>query len=103
VEKANTPLLIFGLIRPILWIVGGALAYSYRNWFALIGCILSSFTSIPIAFRLAGFMAPHWMLSTATLVATPAVMFIVAGIAYSARNHRILKQWADDVAHRFER
>lgn len=68
----------------------------------MVGCILCGFTSIPIAFTLAGFTPAHWMIKSATLTATPGVMFIVAGIAYSRRNYRNLEKWAEDFPHRFE-
>jgi len=103
VDKPNVSVLIVSLLQPLLWLVGVWLTVTYKNWFAFIGCFVSLLCSIPIAFELAGYSPPGWIVSMASYLGTTAVMFLVAGIAYSARAYRMVREWAEDLPHRFER
>lgn len=94
-EKANFGVLLVGLIRPLLWATGIYLTATYSNWFAFVGCVLSLFVSIPVAFQLAGYGVSGGILQAASILATPGTMFLVAGIAYSARNHKALRCYVD--------
>jgi Na+/melibiose symporter-like transporter len=73
-------------MRPLLWLLGVYVAFSYRNYWAMAGSIILTLTNIPLAFQVSGYDVPDGIQYTASLLATLGVVFILAGMAWSARN-----------------
>lgn len=92
--------LLVSLLRPVLWLVGVYVAITYCNWFAMIGSFLAAIASVPIAFELADYSVPQWLLQVSSIISTPAVMFIVAAMMWSARNYKNMRDFLEkEVPH----
>jgi drug/metabolite transporter (DMT)-like permease len=91
--KHDVALLVVGLLRSCLWLIGAGLAIRERRLLPSVGFVLAAYGAIVFAFTNAHFHTSSAFLTAALYVSTPAVALIIAAFLAGTRRYPRSRWW----------